>query len=136
MNSNIKNFSFFYFFLVFSAKAQTLFPDEKLFLRVQNDVFSPKDTVSFSIKIVSETIPSKVIYVELISPDHSLFAEKVLKNDENVESFFVLPADSGTFTLRAYTNYLAAFGSKAIFHKNIKVVSKKKLCSMNIQKLK
>jgi hypothetical protein len=125
MNSNIKNLIFFYFFLVISAQAQTFFPDEKLFLRVQNDVFSPKDTVFFSVKIVSDTIPSKVIYVELISPDHSLFAEKVLKNDENVESFFVLPADSGTFTLRAYTNYLAAFGSNAIFHKNIKVVSKK-----------
>lgn len=126
MNSKVKNFIFFYFFLVIAAQAQTFFPDEKLFLRVQNDFFSPKDTVFFSVKIVSDTIPSKVIYVELISPDHSLFAEKVLKNDENVASSFVLPADSGTFTLRAYTNYLAAFGSNAIFHKSIKVVSTKK----------
>jgi hypothetical protein len=71
----------------------------------------------------NDSIVSKVLYVELLSPSAFLVGERTLKiEDKPVSHYFILDSTAkGRYTLRAYTHYLTGFGNNAFFQKQVEV---------------
>jgi hypothetical protein len=78
---------------------------------------------------------SKVAYVELIGKDNkaAMQAKIPLKPGSGEGSFF-LPASipTGTYLLRAYTNWMKNFGPDYFFQKNVRIVNTLKTNQQNI----
>jgi hypothetical protein len=105
----------------FSLNAQKV--DEKLYISLQKEQFGLADSIVFELKLFAQNRKdqSHVVYVELISSDNQLIAEKTLRIDQSLESVFKIDSSfaSGRYQIRAYTNYLAGLGQNAVFKRTI-----------------
>ncbi|HZY81230.1 MAG TPA: hypothetical protein VFE50_17020 [Cyclobacteriaceae bacterium] len=104
---------------------------EKLFVHADRDVYLTGETMWLKIYAVEASFHtpsdiSKVAYVEIVDKDNqSLVREKIsLVNGIGAGSVF-LPASisSGTYLLRAYTNWMQNFSADVYFRKPITVVN-------------
>ncbi|WP_165769913.1 TonB-dependent receptor [Flagellimonas pacifica] len=105
---------------------------EKVYLHTDRSNYAINEDLWYKVYVTyaySNTIldHSKVLYVELISPDSKVIARNITRLDQGLGNgdFSLSELDgfkAGTYQLRAYTNWTRNFGKDFIFTKEIKVV--------------
>ena len=104
------------------------YPTEKTYIQTTKTNYQAGDTLQFSAFLwaTNDSISSRVLYVELLSPSGFLVGERTLRvNNAPVSHYFVLDSTTkGTYKLRAYTQYLSGFDGNAFFQKQIQVGTK------------
>ena len=106
-------------------------PHEKLFLHLDRPVYFSGETMWFKIYAVegTHTRPlalSSVAYVEVLDAEqHPVLQSKVALKSATGQGSFVLPAAlaAGSYTVRAYTNWMKNFGPEAYFHTSVTVIN-------------
>src|SRR4051812_43126060 len=107
---------------------------EKQFVHTDKNFYLAGEIVWFKIYNISEAQNklvdvSKVAYVEIIDKGNSpiLQAKINLQNGTGNGSFYIpVSAASGTYKLRAYTNWMKNFSADKYFEKNITIVNSQK----------
>ncbi|MFD0797767.1 TonB-dependent receptor plug domain-containing protein [Maribacter chungangensis] len=108
-------------------------PTEKVYLHVDKSFYAAGEDIWFKAYLLDgasnrpETM-SEILYVELIAPDDNILATKTIKTTNGTgHGDFKLPpqSESGTYTIRSYTNYMRNFSEEMFFHKSIVVNSTK-----------
>lgn len=124
----------------------SIFPQEKVFLQFDNTSYYSGETIWFKAFVVSastlERAQSKVLYVDLLSPDGILLKQQKLKivagqadgslplldgateQARNLRGVIGYP--SGFYEVRAYTNFMQNFSGEAIFSRVFAVYDKPK----------
>ncbi|WP_210489789.1 TonB-dependent receptor plug domain-containing protein [Rufibacter aurantiacus] len=119
------------------AKLTTLhnkYPQEKVYLHLDKPYYAAGEDIWFKAYLVNahDHVPSdmsKVLYVELITPDNTFYKTSVVRLDKGKgHGDFSLPDDmpEGTYRLRAYTSWMQNFDEAYFFHQNITVWSPRK----------
>lgn len=106
---------------------------EKVYLHVDRQLYSPGDYIWFKVYhlwgLTHRPMPGyKNIFVQLVSDNGKVFAERVVLARNGTTGGDILVADSipdGEYTLRAFTRYLENFDEESYFHKKI-FISKSK----------
>jgi hypothetical protein len=113
------------FLLPLGLLAQQNYPTEKVHIQTEKTNYQAGDTLRFSVFLwaIDDSVASRVLYVELLSPSGFLVGERTLKiENEPISQYFVLDSTAkGTYTIRAYTQYLTGFGNNSFFQKQIQV---------------
>ena len=102
---------------------------EKLYLHIDREVYSPGDNIWFksylingeNYKLISDY---RNIYVQLVSEQGEIIDSCMMLSLNGAAANDFQLSDSipeGSYTLRAYTNYLLSFGEESLFHKKIAV---------------
>lgn len=111
-----------------------LYRHEKIYINYDKPYYSAGETVFFKIFLVdgftlkNETI-STLVHVELISPDMKIINERVINTEIGGVGDFVL-SDSlktGTYLVRAYTNFQQNYGNEFFFLKSFEVFGQDKI---------
>lgn len=129
----------FFVFLSGLSFSQTIKPSgasvtlffEKVYLFTDRDHYTPGDDIWYSSFLVNAqtnvlTESSSNLYVELISPASKIIDRKMIRLDKGLGRGDFKLGDSipsGTYRLRAYTNWMRNFGDKFLFEKNLTVYS-------------
>ncbi len=100
-----------------------LYPQEKVYLHFDNTGYFLNENIWFKAYIVvaenhQTTILSRVLYVELISPDGYILETKKLKieNGQCHGDFYLKPEQfAGFYEVRAYTRVMLNYGDETIF---------------------
>jgi hypothetical protein len=111
------------------AHFESNYPQEKAYLHLDKPYYAAGEDIWFSAYLVnsSDHAPSplsKVLYVELINPQDSIFQRVVLNMQEGKGAGdFTLPEDipEGLYRLRAYTSWMQNFPETYFFHQNVQV---------------
>lgn len=104
---------------------------EKIYLHTDIPFYTAGDNIWFSTYLLDgvthvASSKSSVVYVDLIDDKGNIISErKLFAESSNVQGDFKLPTDikDGTFTLRAYTNYMRNQSRDFFFKKEIPVYS-------------
>lgn len=124
-----------------------IFPQEKVYLQFDNTSYYSGETIWFKAFVVNASSlqrpESRVLYVDLISPDGTLLKqEKLMIVAGQADGSFalldgstaqarelrgVVGYPSGFYEIRAYTNYMQNFGPEALFTRVLAVYEKPKL---------
>ena len=100
---------------------------EKVYLHTDRAYYTAGGDIFFKVyvtdeKLAQNTSKSKVIYVDLVSPNHKIIETKIIgveqgsgKGDFKINSTF----KSGHYTIRAYTNFMRNFEDAFFFRKPI-----------------
>lgn len=95
------------------------FPEEKVYLHLDNNSYILGDTLRFKAYVTNENeLKSKVLYVEIIAPDGYVTARKKYKIDNgSCNGYFELPTKTGSdyYEIRAYTKYMRNWGEDVVF---------------------
>lgn len=122
----------------------TIFPQEKVFVQFDNTSYYTGETIWFKAFVVSastlERAQSKVLYVDLISPNGILLQQEKLKivagqadgsfplldgaTAQAREKRGVTEYPSGFYEVRAYTNFMQNFDEESIFSRVFAVYEK------------
>lgn len=102
---------------------------EKVYLHLDKSFYTAGEDIWFKAYLLdgrshTPNTLSELVYVELISPDNLIISKKPLKaTNGSAAGVFKLPpkATAGTYTIRAYTNYMRNFGISNFFTKEILV---------------
>ena len=100
-----------------------LYPQEKVYLHFDNTGYFKGDAIWFKAYIVTAentapTILSKVLYVELLTPEGNIVETKKLKIENGqAHGGFILEdmLFAGYYQVRAYTNCMLNFGEEVVF---------------------
>ena len=100
-----------------------LYPQEKVYLHFDNTGYFSGETIWFKAYVVVAenhlpTVLSRVLYVELLSPEGSIVEQKKLKieNGQCHGDFFLKPEQyAGFYDIRAYTKVMLNYGEETIF---------------------
>ncbi len=107
----------------------SLFPKEKIYIHFDKAFYNQGENVWYKIYLVDainlepETL-SKVVYVDLISPNRDIIESKTIKINKGAgNGDFNLPTSlpNGAYTIRAYTNFMRNFDDSYFFVKKIYV---------------
>jgi len=124
----------------------SIYPQEKVYLQFDNTSYYTGETIWFKAFVVNASTlnqaKSKVLYVDLISPDGTLLKQqKLMIADGQADGSFplmdgstaqarekrgVLCYPSGFYEVRAYTSYMQNFSDEAIFSRVFAVYDKPK----------
>lgn len=124
----------------------SIFPQEKVFVQLDNTSYYTGETIWFKAFVVNASglnrAQSKVLYVDLISPTGILLKQEKLKivagqadgsfplidgaTEQAREKRGVMNYPSGFYEIRAYTNYMQNFGDEILFSRVIAVYDKPK----------
>lgn len=107
------------------------FPQEKVYLHLDNTSYYLGDTLWFKAYIVTtpkltNTNLSQTLYVDLLSPEGYVLASKnLLIENGGCHGEFILrkPLESGFCEIRAYTRYMLNFGQEHLFSRVVPVFS-------------
>lgn len=107
------------------------FPQEKVYLHLDNTSYYLGDTLWFKAYVVStpkltKTNLSQTLYVDLLSPEGYVLASKnLLLENGGCHGEFILqkPLESGFCEIRAYTRYMLNFGQENLFSRVVPVFS-------------
>jgi hypothetical protein len=122
----------------------SIFPQEKVYLQFDNTSYYTGETIWFKAFVVSASTlgraQSKVLYVDLISPDGVLLKQQKLKivagqadgslplldgsTAQARDLRGVLGYPSGFYEVRAYTNFMLNFGNENLFSRVFAVYEK------------
>jgi TonB-dependent SusC/RagA subfamily outer membrane receptor len=102
-------------------------PLEKLYLHLDKSFYTAGESIWFKAYLMdgrtyTPTALSEVVYVELIGPNGTILSKNVLKtNNGSAAGDFELSDVplSGTYSIRAYTNYMRNFGEDNDYTKHI-----------------
>lgn len=124
----------------------SIFPQEKVYLQFDNTSYYTGETIWFKAFVVSASslkrAESKVLYVDLLSPDGVLLQQQKLKiTAGQADGSFILldgataqarelrgitPYPSGFYEIRAYTSFMQNFSTDNIFSRVFAVYDKPK----------
>ena len=124
----------------------SIFPQEKVYLQFDNTSYYTGETIWFKAFVVNasnlERAQSKVLYVELLSPDGVLLKKQKLKvvagqadgsfplvdgsTAQARDLRGVLGYPSGFYEVRAYTNFMQNFSDETLFSRVLAVYDKPK----------
>lgn len=115
---------------IFSTYNQSILK-EKLFVNTDKNFYVTGEILWLKLYDVDASTHkpldvSKVAYVEIFDSSHKhlLQAKIALHNAEGNGSFYLPPTlTSGSYKLRAYTNWMKNFGAETYFEKNITIVN-------------
>src|SRR5690554_558050 len=104
---------------------------EKIYLHTDKPFYTAGDNIWFSTYLLDgithiASSKSSVVYIDLIDDKGNIISErKLFAESSNVQGDFKLPTDikDGTYTLRAYTNYMRNQPRDFFFKKEIPVYS-------------
>ncbi len=102
-------------------------PLEKVYLHIDRGFYTAGEDIWFKAYLMdardhTPNTLSEIIYIELIDPNGKVIAQRILKTKKaSAAGDFKIPVKStmGTYTIRAYTNYMRNFGSQTFFTKEI-----------------
>ncbi len=102
---------------------------EKVYLQLDGKVYTTGNIIWFKCIVVNANnhVPSsisKVLYVELINPDETIYQKKLIKLENGIgEGFFNLGNElhQGLYLIRAYTQWNKNFGTDFTFKEYIQV---------------
>lgn len=108
------------------------FPQEKVYLHLDNTSYFLGDTLWFKAYVVStpeltKTNLSQTLYVDLLSPEGYVIASKnLLVENGGCHGEFILrkPLESGFCEIRAYTRYMLNFGQENLFSRVVPVFNR------------
>jgi len=107
-------------------------PREKLYIHFDSNIYTQQDTIWFKAYLVNSTLNnqsslSALIYAELINANGDVVDILSLPTTLGLTwGAFALNEDKyppGSYTFRAYTNWMRNFGNTYIFQKEIKILS-------------
>lgn len=105
-----------------------VYPQEKIYLHINKPYYASKETIWFKAYLVDAHLhvnetKSRVIYVDLIDPKGIVIASQMLHADVAQDGSFTLEPNqsSGTYFIRAYTQYMRNFDQNFFFQKAIPV---------------
>ena len=124
----------------------SIYPQEKVYLQFDNTSYYPGETIWFKAFVVNASTlkrsESKVLYVDLLSPDGVLLKQQKLmivagqadgsfplietSTAQARELRGVTSYPSGFYEIRAYTNYMQNFGNETFFSRVLAVFDKPK----------
>ena len=98
---------------------------EKVYLHTDRQTYYPSDNIWFKAYIVDASDKilsdySKNLHVELISPASKIIDSRIARIDGGLaKGDFRLPdkLESGSYILRAYTNYMRNFGDELFYNR-------------------
>jgi hypothetical protein len=110
---------------------------EKVYLHLDREYYTSGDDIWFKAYLVNGqnnylTGNSKNLYVELISPESEIIGREVLRFEKGMVGGDFKLADTipgGKYRIRAYTKWMANFGNRLVFEKQIEVHNNKGLFS-------
>ncbi|MGB3149357.1 MAG: MG2 domain-containing protein, partial [Maribacter sp.] len=102
-------------------------PFEKLYLHLDKSFYTAGESIWFKAYLMdgrahTPTALSEVVYVELIGPNGTIISKNVLKTNKGSTAGDFELSDvplSGTYYIRAYTNYMRNFGADNYYTKHI-----------------
>ena len=110
-------------------------PQEKVYLHFDNTGYFKGETIWFKAYVVradkgTPTDISRVLHVELVTPNGEVVQKRKLKVDDNGQADGSLTLDSiyttGFYEVRAYTRYMTNWGHTGIFSRVFSVFKKPK----------
>lgn len=107
---------------------------EKIYLQLDGNVYTTGNIVWFKCVVLDahSHVPSRlsrVLYVELITPQETIHKKKLIKIDNGIgQGFFYLDKDlpGGLYLIRAYTQWNKNFGTDFFFKEYIRVFTHQK----------
>jgi len=107
---------------------------EKIYLQVDNDIYTTNKTIWFKAILInatthSPTLSSGILYVDLINANETIVESKLIKIEDGIgNGHFDLDRSytEGVYLIRAYTEWNKNFDSDYIFKKKIQVFSETK----------
>ncbi len=104
-------------------------PVEKIYLHLDKSYYTAGEDIWFKAYLLDAnthepSILSEILYVELIDSQKTILTKKIVKTaDGSAAGDFKLSSklSSGTYTIRAYTNYMRNFGYTSFYKKTILV---------------
>jgi hypothetical protein len=104
---------------------------EKVYLHADRDNYYPGDDIWFKAYLIDATngllsSNSMNLHVELISPDQKIIDSRVVALNNglgNGDFHLSEKLNSGSYRLRAYTNYMRNFGDQLFFNKEIRIIN-------------
>lgn len=108
---------------------------EKVYIHTDREHYAAGEDIWFKAYLVNAQLNTLInssnnLYVELISTEAKIAERKVIRLDQGLGHGDFHLGDSiqgGTYSLRAYTNWMRNFGEKFIFEKEIQVYNTIKL---------
>ena len=124
----------------------SIYPQEKVYLEFDNTAYFQGEVIWFKAFVTHATTlkraPSKVLYVDLLSPNGQVLTRQKLKvvagqadgaivlwdvgTEQTREKYGILEYPSGFYEIRAYTQNMLDFSHEAIFSRVIPVYTKPK----------
>lgn len=108
---------------------QLLYPQEKVFLHLNMPIYSKRDIIHFKAYLTqarthSHFTPSKVVHIDLIDPAGSIVDSLSLHTQKGMAGSFALSDSmrSGTYQIRAYTQYMRNYPSANFFEQSLEVI--------------
>jgi len=106
-------------------------PKEKVYLHLDKSFYTSGDDIWFKVYLVDannlqSSSLSKIVYIDLIDPNNEVVNTRSIKIDNGGgagEFHLSGKLKTGTYLIRAYTNYLRNFGNQSFFRKEIYVQS-------------
>ena len=106
---------------------------EKIYLQLDRNIYTTGDIIYFKSIVLNAynnqpSSLSKILYVELVTPEESVFEKKLIKTENGIgQGFFFLDKSlhEGTYLVRAYTQWDRNFGSDFFFEEYIHVFATK-----------
>jgi hypothetical protein len=110
-------------------KFKSLRPQEKVYLHTDKPHYSAGETIWFKAYLVEGQLhlpsaPSNIVYVDLVDPSQNVMATRNIKIEEGGGAGdFTLDTDlsPGTYSLRAYTNYMRNFDDAFFFKRDFQL---------------
>ena len=110
---------------------RTKFSSEKVYGHFDQDLYLTGETMWFKLYLVDASLNqpsdmSRVAYVEVLDSDNrTALQTKVSMKDGFGNGSLFLPASlsAGTYTVRAYTNWMKNFGPEFYFHKKVSIIN-------------
>ncbi|MCK0158666.1 TonB-dependent receptor plug domain-containing protein [Cellulophaga sp. F20128] len=110
-----------------TSKENKPFYKEKVYLHLDKSYYNAGDAIWFKAYLINAATHKteeslKVLYVDLIGVDNSILDSKIIKVENGFGvGDFALPLTfaSGTYTVRAYTNYMRNFDNSFFFRKKV-----------------
>ncbi|MCK5677904.1 MAG: TonB-dependent receptor plug domain-containing protein [Flavobacteriaceae bacterium] len=106
-------------------------PKEKVYLHLDKSFYTSGDDIWFKVYLVDgytlqSNSLSKIVYVDLIDPNNKIVDTRTIKTEEGGGAGEFRLSEkliTGSYLIRAYTNYLRNFGNQSFFRKEIYVQS-------------
>ncbi|MBK7626134.1 MAG: carboxypeptidase-like regulatory domain-containing protein [Bacteroidales bacterium] len=104
---------------------------EKVYLHTDRDYYNLGDDIWFKAYVINDLTnvlsdSSRNLHVELISPSFEIIDSRTIRLDNGLGNGDFTLSDnllSGTYRIRAYTNYMRNFGDKLFFNKDISIIN-------------
>jgi hypothetical protein len=107
-------------------------PPEKLYIQTDRTFYAPGDTIwlkgyLFNAQFLTASTQSGLVYAELINDDNKIVKRMLFQSYEGLfRGAFPIPKDEllpGTFSLRAYSNWMRNWGDELVFTKKLSLLN-------------